>query len=102
MNVDIAGRYMFGGSKTENKPIEDPYAILNGSGTRAGFRQVVGERKLADLGTDHLGRLDVSVATDTVTLAEDGTHPFGLKLATLSTSSANIATTLPPPAAHRR
>lgn len=93
MNVDIAGRYMFGGSKTEVKPIEDPYAILNGSGTRAGFKQVAGERKLADLGTDHLGRLDVSVATDTVTLAEDGTHPFGLKLATLSTSSANVAVT---------
>lgn len=93
MNVDIAGRYMFGGSRTESKPVADPYDVLNGSGTRAGFKQVMGERRLADLGTSHLGRLTVGAATDTVTLAEDGTHPFGLKLAQISTTSANIATT---------
>ena len=30
-----------------------------------------------------------------VTLAEDGTHPFGLKLSTLSTTSAGITLTQP-------
>jgi flagellar hook-associated protein 3 FlgL len=95
LNVDVAGRYMFGGNETEKRPVEDPLSIMNGVGARAGFRQVVNERKLADLGTDHLGRLDITSATDTVTLAEDGTHPFGMKLATVTTDSANVAVTAP-------
>jgi flagellin-like hook-associated protein FlgL len=101
MNVDIAGRYLFGGAKTENKPVEDAYYALNGRGSQAGFKQVAGERKLADLGTSHLGRLTIGTATDTTTLAEDGTHPFGMKLATASTTSANIVVNQPagsPPA----
>jgi len=95
LNVDIAGRYLFGGSETETKPVEEAYYALNGRGSQAGYKQVAAERKLADLGADHLGRLDVSSAADTVTLAEDGTHPFGLKLSTASTTSANI--TVNPP-----
>lgn len=91
LNVDIAGRYLFGGSQTEKKPVEEAYYLLNGRGSQAGFKQVAGERKLADLGANHLGRLAVTSATDTVTLAEDGSHPFGMKLATASTTSANIA-----------
>lgn len=95
MNVDIAGRYLFGGAKTENKPVEDAYYALNGRGSQAGYRQVAGERKQADLGTSHLGRLTLATATDTTTLAEDGTHPFGMKLASVSTTSANISVTQP-------
>ena len=101
MNVDIAGRYLFGGAKTENKPVEDAYYALNGRGSQAGFKQVAGERKLADLGTSHLGRLTIGTATNTTTLAEDGTHPFGMKLSTASTTSANITVNQPsgsPPA----
>ncbi|WP_299642359.1 hypothetical protein [Devosia sp.] len=95
MNTDIAGRYLFGGNRTDDRPVETPYDLLNGVGGRAGFKQVAGERKLADLGTDHLGRLDITSATDTVTLAEDGVHPFGMKLSTISTTTANIAVTPP-------
>ena len=95
LNVDIAGRYLFGGSKTENKPVADAYYALNGQGSQAGYKQVAGERKLADLGADHLGRLVVGSAAGTVTLGEDNVHPFGLKLATASTSSANITINQP-------
>jgi len=95
MNVDIAGRYLFGGAKTENKPVEDAYYALNGRGSQAGYRQVAGERKQADLGTSHLGRLTLATATDTTTLAEDGAHPFGMKLASVSTTGANINLTQP-------
>lgn len=101
LNVDIAGRYLFGGSQTETRPVEDPYYALNGRGSQAGYKQVAAERKLADLGGDHLGRLVIAAPapTDTVSLAEDGTHPFGLKLATASATSADIAvnTTAGPP-----
>ena len=79
LNTDVAGRYM---------------DLMNGVGARAGFKQVVGERKLADLGADHLGRLSVSTATDTVTLGEQSTV-FGMKLSGVNTTSANIAVTAP-------
>jgi len=95
MNVDIAGRYLFGGAETESKPVEDAYYALNGRGSQAGYKQVAGERKQADLGTAHMGRLTVGTTTDTTTLSEDGTHPFGMKLASVSTTSANINITQP-------
>lgn len=95
LNVDLAGRYLFGGARTDSKPVEDAYYALNGRGSQAGFRQVAGERKLADLGTDHLGRLALDRVAGTTTLREDNAHPFGLKLASVSSSSANIAIVQP-------
>ena len=95
MNVDIAGRYLFGGANTQSKPVEDAYYALNGRGGLAGYKQVAGERKLADLGADQKGRLGITTATDTVSLSEEGDHPFGLKLSTMSTTTANITITPP-------
>lgn len=95
LNASVDGRYLFGGSTTDKKPVEDTASILDGALGRDGFRTVVGERKLADAGSDGLGRLDITTVTDTVTLAEDGTHPFGFKLSTLSTSSASANLTQP-------
>jgi flagellar hook-associated protein 3 FlgL len=94
LNTDVAGRYMFGGNKTDSKPVATTSDIMNGVGARAGFKQVAAERKLADLGTSHLGRLGVIAATDTVTLSEENTV-FGMKLSGVSTTSANIAVTPP-------
>lgn len=95
LNASVDGRYLFGGSTTDKEPVEDTASILDGALGRDGFRTVVGERKLADAGTDGLGRLDITTATDTVTLAEDGSHPFGFKLSTVSASGTNIALTQP-------
>ena len=95
LNASVDGRYLFGGSTTDRKPVEDTASILDGALGRDGFRTVAGERKLADAGPDGLGRLDITTVTDTVTLAEDGTHPFGFKLSTLSTTSVNVALTQP-------
>ncbi len=93
MNSDIAGRYLFAGNSTENKPAASASDVLNGVGGKAGFIKVAGERKLADMGAspDHLGRLTVTppaAGTGTLTIDEDGNHPFGLKLSTSSSSSA--------------
>lgn len=94
LNTDVAGRYMFGGNKTDSRPVATPSEVMNGVGAKAGFKQVAAERKLADLGTDHLGRLDITRAGDTVTVAEESTV-FGMKLSGISTTSANIAVTTP-------
>lgn len=96
LNSDIAGRYLFGGSKTDQAPLPTSSELLDGAGGRAGFKTVVTERQAADLGTLEQGRLTTTLATltpadpATVTLAEDGDHPFGYKLSTVSAIGANI------------
>ena len=100
MNTDIEGRYLFSGAKTDVRPVEAGSTILDGAGGKAGFKQVAAERQAADVGNG-LGRLTVTTTTDTVALAEDGAHPFGFKLSTVTSSSASVALTQPtgaPPA----
>lgn len=94
LNTDVDGRYLFGGGRTDQKPVATASEVMDGASGRAGFRTVLGERIAADAGNG-LGRLGIATATDTVTLAEDGTHPFGLKLSTLSSSSGDIVLTQP-------
>lgn len=94
LNTDVDGRYIFGGSVADKKPVQNVDAILDGVGGKAGFKQIVSERTAADLGSG-LGRLNLSTATDTVTLTEDGAHPFGFKLSTLTTTSASATLTAP-------
>jgi hypothetical protein len=95
LNADLSGRYLFGGGKTDQKPVVSAAVAMDGEAGRDGFRVIASERRQADLGATGMGRVGVTTAADTVTLAEDGNHPFGFKLSTLSTSSANI--TLTPP-----
>lgn len=96
LNVDLNGRYMFGGSVTDALPVAAASEILDGVDGRDGFRTVMGERKLADLGADGRGRLVSAMpATDTVSLDEDGVHPFGMKLSTLSSDSPAVTPTSP-------
>ncbi|MCB1516365.1 MAG: hypothetical protein KDJ19_01915 [Hyphomicrobiaceae bacterium] len=95
LNLDVDGRYLFGGSKTDAPPVASVSAILDGEGGRDGFRTIAAERLQADQGADGRGRLTVSRVTDTVTLDEDGSHPFGFKLSTLSSDSADVSLTAP-------
>jgi flagellin-like hook-associated protein FlgL len=97
LDAHIGGRYLFAGGKTDQKPIAPPAVAINGEAGKAGFKQVVGERKLADLGASGQGRVGVTTvpASSTSNNTEDGDHPFGFKLSTLSSSSANIALTQP-------
>lgn len=94
LNTDVAGRYMFGGNRTDSKPVGTPSDLMNGVGARVGFKQVASERKLADLGADHLGRLDIGALADTVTLGEESTV-FGMKLSGITTTSSEIDVTPP-------
>ncbi len=96
LNGDLNGRHLFGGSTTDAEPVATMSEILDGVDGKDGFRTVVGERKLADAGADGRGRLVSALpATDTVSLTEDGTHVFGLKLSTLSSDSGAVTTTSP-------
>ncbi|WP_224702887.1 hypothetical protein [Devosia aquimaris] len=99
LNSDVAGRYLFGGANTDSAPLPDTETLLNGQGGKAGFKTVVSERKAADAGLDGRGRLATSqaVGTSTVKLSEDGVHPFGMKVSTISTTSSDVTVTQPAP-----
>lgn len=98
LNSDIAGRYLFGGSNTDSPPLPDTNALLDGQAGRAGFKTVVTERKAADAGLDGRGRLvsGHAAGTTTVTLSEDGIHPFGMKLSVVSENSSAVTVTPAP------
>lgn len=96
LNTQADGRYVMGGNVTDTPPVEGTNAILDGANGRAGFRTLVTERKAADAGADGQGRLVTSMpAVDTVQLAEDGVHPFGFKISTLSGDSGPVNFTFP-------
>lgn len=102
LNTEVGGRYVFSGRTVNTAPVEDTLTILNGDGAKAGLKTLISERRSADLGADGRGRLTTSVTTNAVSLTEDGTHPFGFKLKTITgPSSSSISVTTPagsPPA----
>jgi flagellin-like hook-associated protein FlgL len=57
LNTQAGDRYLFSGLAADKPAVESLEHILDGDGTRAGFRQVMAERRLADLGANGLGRL---------------------------------------------
>jgi len=90
LNTQVGGRYIFGGRQTDSPPVESADHILNGDGSRAGLLQVISERRQADLGSDGLGRLDITNPTlSSVNIAEDAVSPFGFKLASVSSNLTN-------------
>jgi flagellin-like hook-associated protein FlgL len=94
LNTDVDGRYLFAGGSVDKRPVETTDTLLNGAGGKAGYVQVAAERLAADKG-DGLGRLTLTNATNTVTLAEDGAHPFGFKLSTVSATGTGMTVTPP-------
>lgn len=96
LNTDVGGRYMFSGRATDTPATESADVILNGSGTRAGLKQIIDERAQAD-GTTGLGRTVITSPTPTsVTIGEDvAGSPFGLKLSAITTTSAGATVTGP-------
>src|SRR5215208_376241 len=102
LNTQAGDRYLFSGRSGDQPAVETVDHIMNGNGAQAGLKQVIAERNLADLGTNGLGRMVFSAAPGSVTLAEDAPgSPFGLKLASISSTLSNATTTGPagvPPA----
>jgi flagellar hook-associated protein 3 FlgL len=114
LNAQSGDRYLFSGRATTTPPVAPADQIMNGNGAAiAGLKQVIAERKQADLGTLGMGRVILSQPTPTsVQVGEDfaanptasppvPASPFGLKLSALSTSIAGATITQPtatPPA----
>ncbi|MGL5363421.1 MAG: hypothetical protein ACRDBH_11105 [Bosea sp. (in: a-proteobacteria)] len=102
LNIDIEGRYMFSGRTTDTKPVVSYDLMMNGDGAgRAGIKQMISERKLADTGVSGLGRLIVAGAGTNVTLDEEATNPaYGFKISggVSSTPAITTAFTAGPPA----
>lgn len=87
LNERIGDRYMFSGRATGTPATAKVADIMEGDGARAGLKQIMAERLAADQGADGRGRLDMPAsAGSAVRLAEDGSHPFGFKLASVTTS----------------
>ncbi len=101
LNMDINGRYLFSGRATDVKPVETFTLMMNGDGAgRAGLKQLISERKLADIGAGQ-GRLTVASAGAVATIDEEATNPpYGFKIAGAATTSTGLTTaiTAGPPA----
>jgi len=103
LNANDGSRYVFGGRKTATPPVRDSSVFLNGEGSKNGFNTTLLQRMQADLGVATAspernpaatGRLIVSASgVQPVTIAEDGAHPFGLKIGTVSGAVDGIAAT---------
>lgn len=90
LNTQAGDHYLFSGRSTDQPAVESYDHILNGNGAQAGLKQIISERKQADLGASGLGRLTITSPTATsVEVAEDALSPFGFKLASISSSLTN-------------
>jgi hypothetical protein len=95
LNTEVSGRALFGGRAVEGNAVIGADVLIDGDGAgKAGYKQVMQERIAADSGADGRGRTVISPqAADTVRLAEDGSHPFGLKLSEVTSTSASVILT---------
>ena len=96
LNTQAGDRFLFSGRAIDQPAVETLDHIMNGDGARAGFKQVIAERKQADLGAGGLGRLAITAPTATsVQVAEDAISPFGFKLASVSSTLTGATVTGP-------
>ena len=95
LNTQSGNGYLFSGSSPDQPSVATYDDIMNGSGTRAGLTQIISERNQADLGASGLGRLTLSTAGSTASVAEDAVSPFGFKLAGVTSSLTNATVSGP-------
>ncbi len=55
LNTQVGDRYIFSGNAISTPAVASSDDILNGTGTKAGLKQVIAERQQADLGTNGTG-----------------------------------------------
>ena len=97
LNTDVAGRYLFAGTKTDEAPVRPASELLDGAGAKAGFRQIMDERRQADMGADGKGRLALAGSAPAgVALLEDTAgSPFGFKLESIRSNLSGVTTAGP-------
>lgn len=67
MNFEIGGRHLFAGRALDTAPVNTLERILDGDGARAGLKQIIAERRQADLGADGRGRLALAAPVAVLT-----------------------------------
>jgi flagellin-like hook-associated protein FlgL len=103
LNTQVGDRYLFSGLGTDQESVATLDEIMDGDGIRAGFKQIISERRQADLGPDGRGRLVLSApSTTSVQIAEETPATvFGFKLWSINSALTNATTAGPagvPPA----
>jgi flagellin-like hook-associated protein FlgL len=97
LNTQGGDGYLFSGPGLDQPAVDSADHILNGNGLQAGLKQVIAERKQADLGANGLGRLAIPPAAGSiVSMSEDAAgSPFGLKLAAVNSTLTGATATGP-------
>lgn len=95
LNTQSGDRYLFSGRDTDKPAVASMTDMLDGQGSRAGLKQIISERQQADLGTAGTGRLTVTAPTATSVSIDDEASPFGIKLASASSTLSNATVTGP-------
>jgi flagellin-like hook-associated protein FlgL len=87
LNTQVGSNYIFSGMSPDKPSVASLTQILNGTGTQAGFKQVLSERQQAD-GVGATGRLTIaSPGANQVSITENAVgSPFGMKLASVTSS----------------
>lgn len=95
LNTSTGGRYLFSGRGVDRPAVAAADVILNGEGTRAGLKQIIEERRQADVGAAGIGRLAISSPIPTSVQLDDDASPFGFKLAGATTNIPGATVTGP-------
>jgi flagellar hook-associated protein 3 FlgL len=95
LNTGADGRYLFSGRSVTQVPVETTDHILNGDGLKAGLKQLIDERRQADLGAGGLGRVSVASSGGAATSITEEAGVFGLKLVSASSNIAGSTVTGP-------
>jgi len=90
LNTNVNNRYLLAGTRTDTKPVPEVDVLFDGEGGKAGFKTVARQRLLADLGTEKMGRLDVTADADSVTLTQTG-GVYGFVLGTPSATGGAVS-----------
>jgi flagellin-like hook-associated protein FlgL len=97
LNTQAGDRYLFSGRAIDKPATAALSDIMDGAGARAGLKQLIAERRQADVGATGLGRLTLSSPSVTsVGLAEETpATAFGFKLAGATTTLTGATITGP-------
>ncbi|MEA2958948.1 MAG: flagellar hook-associated protein 3 FlgL [Alphaproteobacteria bacterium] len=97
LNAKSGDRYLFSGRATDTAPVASADTIMNGDGAQAGLKQLILERKQADVGTSGLGRVVLTAPSATsAQIAEDASpSEFGLKLNAITSTLTGATITQP-------
>ena len=102
LNTNDTSTYVFGGKESNVPPVISKEEMLDGTPGKAGLKQLVSERKQADLGVGSMGRTAITQTGAIVNFAETVANlPFGFKIQSVTSTLENTTVTGPtgtPPA----